>query len=174
MPPPKASIALPPNPAQNLKASIWPPVWANAHPKLKAKYNKLLNCSTRTRPYTSDNGAKNSGPIAYDKTKIDNTIAVSNSVLIPRSRPSNGRAGATIEDDTGDMNVKEETTNTAAHLRLKLQFRGLAGSSASFQVTKYGSTSSGFLDVFSSTIASKSRSISIPAITSCSGWSSSF
>lgn len=39
------------------------------------------------------------------------------------------RAGATIEDETGEMKVKDETTMVAAHFLLKLQFFGFSGSS---------------------------------------------
>lgn len=39
------------------------------------------------------------------------------------------RAGATIEDETGDMKVKDDTTIVAAHFLLKLQFFGFSGSS---------------------------------------------
>ena len=39
------------------------------------------------------------------------------------------RAGATIEDETGDMNVKDDTTIVAAHFLPKLQFFGFSGSS---------------------------------------------
>jgi hypothetical protein len=38
------------------------------------------------------------------------------------------RAGATIEDETGEMNVKDDTTIVAAHFLLKLQFFGFSGS----------------------------------------------
>jgi len=37
--------------------------------------------------------------------------------VMPKSASILGSAGATMDDDTGDMNVKDETTRTAAHLR---------------------------------------------------------
>lgn len=44
-------------------------------------------------------------------------------------------AGATMDDETGEMNVKEETTSVAAHLCFLSQFLGFAGSSGPSQVT---------------------------------------
>src|SRR6266516_1658800 len=44
-------------------------------------------------------------------------------------------AGATIEEETGVMNVNDDTTIVAAHFRLGLQFRGLAVSLGPSQVT---------------------------------------
>ncbi len=44
-------------------------------------------------------------------------------------------AGATIDDDTGEMKVKEDTTSVAAHFFFMVQFFGFSGSSAPFHVT---------------------------------------
>lgn len=44
-------------------------------------------------------------------------------------------AGATSEEETGEMNVKDETTRVAPHLRLVDQFLGFAGSSELSHVT---------------------------------------
>lgn len=44
-------------------------------------------------------------------------------------------AGATIEDDTGEMKVKQETMTVAAHFFLRVQFLGFSGSSGPSQVT---------------------------------------
>lgn len=44
-------------------------------------------------------------------------------------------AGATIEEETGEMKVKEDTTSVAAHFFFKVQFLGFSGSSAPFHVT---------------------------------------
>jgi len=52
------------------------------------------------------------------------------------------RAGAIIEEDTGDMKVKEETTSVAAHFFLIDQFLGFPGSSGPSHVTKFGSSES--------------------------------
>jgi len=49
-------------------------------------------------------------------------------------------AGATIDDETGEMNVKEDTTIVAAHLFLRVQFFGFSGSSGPFHVTCQGYT----------------------------------
>lgn len=45
------------------------------------------------------------------------------------------RAGAIIDDDTGDIKVKQDTTNVAAHFFLIDQFLGFSGSSGPDQVT---------------------------------------
>ena len=50
------------------------------------------------------------------------------------------RAGATIEDETGDMKVKDDTTIVAAHFLLKLQFFGFSGSSGPSHETWLAST----------------------------------
>ena len=44
-------------------------------------------------------------------------------------------AGAIIEEDTGDMKVKEDTTTVAAHFLLIDQFFGFSGSSGPDHVT---------------------------------------
>lgn len=44
-------------------------------------------------------------------------------------------AGATSEEETGEMNVKDETTSVAPHLRFFDQFLGFAGSSGLSHVT---------------------------------------
>lgn len=44
-------------------------------------------------------------------------------------------AGATIVDDTGEINVKDETRTVETHFRWRLQLRGLAGSFGPDQVT---------------------------------------
>lgn len=43
--------------------------------------------------------------------------------------------GATIVEETGDMNVNEETIRVAAHFRPRVQFRGFLGSSGPSHVT---------------------------------------
>ena len=48
---------------------------------------------------------------------------------MPNSSDIEVRAGATIDDETGEMRVKKDTTIVAAHFRLKVQFLGFAGSS---------------------------------------------
>src|ERR1700761_3053835 len=134
----------------------------------------LLSCRTFTRPYTSDKGPKNNGPIAYESTKIDKIIADLKSVPIPRSRFIFSRAGATMDEETGDINVKDETTNTAAHFRLNDQFFGFPGSSGPSQVTRLGSFSLFGDSPFSDRdCISTSRSVSMPAIASWTGCSSS-
>ena len=40
-----------------------------------------------------------------------------------------------MEDDTGEMKVKDETTSVASHFLLRVQFFGFSGSSSPSQVT---------------------------------------
>lgn len=92
-------------------------------------------------------------------------------------------AGATIDDETGEMNVKDDTTTVAAHFRFRDQFLGFSGSSGPSQVTfipvslSSGQASGGnshtrfgslidFVVCFLSNGASRSRSVSIPPLTS--------
>ena len=44
-------------------------------------------------------------------------------------------AGATMDEDTGLMKVKDETTNVASHFCFRVQFLGFAGSLGPSQVT---------------------------------------
>lgn len=46
-----------------------------------------------------------------------------------------GRAGATMVEETGDMNVKQETSRVAAHFLERLQLSGFLGSFGPDQVT---------------------------------------
>src|SRR4051812_40302389 len=88
-------------------------------------------------------------------------------------------AGATMEEETGDMNVKDETTNVAAHFRFMLQFFGFRGSCGPSHVTKFGSCVERVERcdrAFPSRgCASKSRSLSfgMPYLTSSTGDSTS-
>ena len=45
------------------------------------------------------------------------------------------KAGATIDDETGEMNVKDDTTIVAAHFFFIVQFFGFSGSLVPFHVT---------------------------------------
>jgi hypothetical protein len=49
-----------------------------------------------------------------------------------------GSAGATIDDEIGEMREKRETMAVAAHFLPKDQFLGFAGSLGPFQVTYLG------------------------------------
>ena len=51
----------------------------------------------------------------YPKTKIEIVIAIMALLVIPNSSASWPAAGAIIEEETGVMNVNEETTIVAAH-----------------------------------------------------------
>lgn len=60
---------------------------------------------------------------------IESDICTKLSPGIFRSCFISGKAGAIIEEATGEMNVKDETVSRAAHFRFEGQFLGFAGSS---------------------------------------------
>ena len=55
--------------------------------------------------------------------------------LIPNSSAMVPSAGATIDDDTGEMKVRADTSSVAAHFLRVGQFLGFSGSSGLFHVT---------------------------------------
>jgi len=61
--------------------------------------------------------------------KINRVNCVSILELMPRSVDILLRTGATIEEETGDINVKKDTTNVAAHFFLIDQFLEFSRSS---------------------------------------------
>jgi hypothetical protein len=71
----------------------------------------LLVCRTMTRPYISEAGPRKSGPMAYAKTKIESINDASTSLVTPNCLEMVERAGATMDEDTGEIRVKEETNN---------------------------------------------------------------
>jgi hypothetical protein len=103
--------------------------WATPHAIFHTKYHILAVWRMMTLPNISDSGPKNRGPMAYARTKMDSVICVSISFWIPNSFAIAVRAGATIDEETGEIKVKHDTTKTAAHLFLIGQFFGLSGSS---------------------------------------------
>ena len=52
-----------------------------------------------------------------------------------KSAARDGSAGATIDEETGEMNVNSETVMVAAHFFVALQFFGFSGSSSPSHVT---------------------------------------
>ena len=66
---------------------------------------------------------------------MDSTICDSTSFVMLKSFAMADIAGATMEEETGEMKVKEETTIVAAHLCLVDQFLGFWGSSGPSHVT---------------------------------------
>ena len=73
--------------------------------------------------------------MAYASTKIERVSSNSTSCVMRRSLAIDDSAGATIEEETGEMKVKQETTTVAAHFLRMLQFLGFAGSSGESHVT---------------------------------------
>lgn len=69
----------------------------------------------------SFSNAKQHLPYASTKTVIVRAITVE--LVIPKSAAIARLAGAIIEDETGEMNVKAETMAVAAHFRLKVQLK---------------------------------------------------
>jgi hypothetical protein len=76
--------------------------------------------------------------MAYARTKIDSMIWDSAELVMWNSASSTGSAGATIDDETGEMKEKRETMAVAAHFLPNDQFLGFEGSSTPFQVTYFG------------------------------------
>jgi hypothetical protein len=103
---------------------------------LKKRYSKLLVCKTMTLPYISDKGPRKRGPIAYARTKMESVNEETTSLVIPNSLSMALSAGATMEEETGEMKVKEDTTRVAAHFLPILQFLGLSGSYENPRVSK--------------------------------------
>lgn len=96
--------------------------------------------STRDRPYISLIGPRNSGPTAaqdqtpsstdawgclpYARMKMDVVSAMRASLVMPNCTAIWSAAGATMEDETGEMNVNADTIAVAAHFFLYDQLRG--------------------------------------------------
>jgi hypothetical protein len=95
----------------------------------------LLPCITNDLPYTSDNGPRKRGPIAYARTNMDSMICDSTALVMLNSASNAGSAGAIIEDERGERKENRETIAVAAHFLPKDQFFGFAGSLLPFQVT---------------------------------------
>lgn len=56
-------------------------------------------------------------------------------LVMPKSALTRSRAGAIMVEETGEMNVKQDTMMVAVHLRATDQFRGFVGSDGDDQVT---------------------------------------
>ena len=54
---------------------------------------------------------------------------------MPNSLDIAGRAGATTDEETGEMKVKDDMTIVAAHFRPNVQFLGFSGSLGPSHVT---------------------------------------
>ena len=61
----------------------------------------------------------------------------SKALVMLNSLPMVASEGATIDDETGEMNVNIDTTNVAAHFLFLLQFLGFSGSSGPSHVTYF-------------------------------------
>ena len=61
--------------------------------------------------------------LPYPKTKTLVVIAIIAVLVIPNSLAICAVAGATMEDDTGEMKVNDETTSVAAHFFRRLQLK---------------------------------------------------
>ena len=69
------------------------------------------------RPNNSLSGPRNNGPTAYARTKTEVVIATRTDDVIPNWVAICSDAGATMEDEIGDMNVNADVIAVAAHLR---------------------------------------------------------
>lgn len=102
------------------------------------KYHIFASCRTLERPYSSLRGPSNKGPTAeyvcsdevkssrldcrhayydspYAATKMDVSMAMMLSFVMPNSDAICPVAGAIIEDETGEMKVNADTITVAAH-----------------------------------------------------------
>ena len=77
------------------------------------------------------------GPTADARIKMERVIWISKSLFIDRSDLITPKAGATIEEETGDTNMKREFRIVIRHLFGFGQFLGLSGSFGPSQSTTY-------------------------------------
>lgn len=91
--------------------------------------------STGRRPYTSESGLTISGPTADARTNTDRIICVLSGDWMAKSDWMRAKAGATMEDEMGEMDMKTEFRMVMPQRFDWLQFFGLAGSLGSSQVT---------------------------------------
>lgn len=98
-------------------------VCAKPHPKFHARKKRFDSWITRTRPYSSLRGPSNRGPKAKARTKTETTRARSTVPCIPSSSAMCGAAGASMEDETGVMNVNSETMIVARHFFARGQLK---------------------------------------------------
>lgn len=73
--------------------------------------------------------------MAYASTKADRVSDFSRSDVMWKSSPILSKAGAIIDEDTGEMKVNADTINVAAHFFRYDQFLGLSPSSSESHVT---------------------------------------
>lgn len=73
--------------------------------------------------------------MAYARTKILSVSCASTSLVILKSLLIEANAGEIMDEEMGETRVKQDTMRVAAHLRLRDQFLGFAGSSADSHVT---------------------------------------
>lgn len=99
------------------------------------RYTAQVVWSTGRRPYTSESGLTISGPTADARINTDRIICVSNSDWMAKSDWTRAKAGATMEDEMGEMDIKTEFKMVIPQRFVLLQFLGLAGSFGPSQVT---------------------------------------
>src|SRR5450432_3171982 len=109
----------------------------NPHARLKIKNSKDVSCKINVRPYTSEIGLTSSGSTADAIIKTDKISPVSASDWILKSSEIASKAGATMEEETGDMNMKRETRIVIPQRLLVVQSIGFSGSFGLLHVT-YG------------------------------------
>lgn len=80
-------------------------VGANAHPRLKARNRRFEMCKTHVRPYISDSGAINNGPIANVRRNILRVMARMVELVMCSFSPIAGRPGAIMELPNGVTKV---------------------------------------------------------------------
>jgi hypothetical protein len=73
--------------------------------------------------------------MAYARTKILSVNCASTSFVMLKSLLIEASAGEIMDEEMGETRVKQDTMRVAAHLRLRDQFLGFAGSSGDSHVT---------------------------------------
>lgn len=96
-PPLHATGALPTKPARNRKTRKDEVFRDKAQPRLNARKKRFAKWRTHKRPYTSDKGAANKGPIANERMRMLRVKAVTVGSVMPYFMARSGNPGAMIE-----------------------------------------------------------------------------
>jgi hypothetical protein len=76
-----------------------------AQPRLNTRKKRFAKWRTHKRPYTSDRGAANKGPIANERRKMLRVNARMVGLVILNFMATSGRPGAIIELANGETKV---------------------------------------------------------------------
>lgn len=93
----------------NRNAMICASDWANPQSVVKTMKMRLPNLMILRRPQTSEHGDSTKGPTAYVIMKMDMTRFISEAEVMCRSAAMVSRAGAVMDEERGERNVKADT-----------------------------------------------------------------